>query len=118
MNSDTMIMSAPSRNTARRPQYSNREVREKSLYSLADCLFRIGKIDEAREVWMRQVDGVPGRAAMCRLAYYRLGTTAFSKGELEKAEAFYRKTLENNRTRSSRSRPSSPLPAVLRQATI
>lgn len=75
--------------------YTNREVREKSLYSLADCLFQVGKIDEAREVWNRQVEEFSAGPNV-RLAYYRLGTTAFSKGELEKAEAFYRKSLENN----------------------
>jgi len=76
-------------------EYPDREVKEKSLYSLADCLFRIGKTDEAREVWMRQVADFPGGPNV-KLGYYRLGTTAFSKGELEKAEAFYRKALENN----------------------
>jgi TolA-binding protein len=75
--------------------YSNREVREKSLYSLADCLFRMGKIDEARDAWTRQVAEFPGGQNV-KLGYYRLGTTAYSKGELEKAEVFYRKTLENN----------------------
>lgn len=76
-------------------QYSDREVREKSLYSLADCLFRIGKIDEAREAWTSQIAEFP-EGPNVRLGYYRLGTTAFSKGDLEKAEEFYRKTLENN----------------------
>ena len=75
--------------------YSDSEVREKSLYSLADCLFRIGKIDEARDTWTRQVSEFP-KGPNVRLGYYRLGTTAFSKGELDKAEALYRKTLENN----------------------
>ncbi len=74
---------------------SNREVKEKSLYSLADCLFRVGKIDEAREVWTSQIAEFPGGPNV-RIAYYRLGTAAFSKGELERAEAFYRKALENN----------------------
>lgn len=76
-------------------QYANREVKEKSFYSLADCLFRLGKIDEAREVWMRQLAEFPAGPNV-RLACYRLGTAAFSKGELEKAGAFYRKALENN----------------------
>ncbi len=76
-------------------EYSNREVREKSLYSLADCLFRVGKIDEARDVWTRQVTDFPN-GPNAKLGYYRLGTAAFSKGELEKAETYYRKTLENN----------------------
>ncbi len=75
--------------------YSDRDVKEKSLYSLADCLFRTGKIDEAKDVWTRQVTEFP-QGPNVRLGYYRLGTTAFSKGELDKAEVFYRKTLENN----------------------
>ncbi len=76
-------------------QYSNPEVREKSLYSLADCLFRVGKLDEARDAWNRQVTEFPNGPNV-KLGYYRLGSTAFSKGELDKAEAFYRKALENN----------------------
>ncbi len=74
-------------------EYSDRDVREKSLYSLADNLFRLGKIEEARDTWMRQVKEFPnGRSA--KLAYYRLGTAAFSKGDLKSAEAYYRRTLE------------------------
>jgi TolA-binding protein len=76
-------------------EYSNREVREKSLYGLAECLFRIGKIEEARITWTRQVTMFPN-GQQARLAYFRLGTVAFSKGDLGKAEAFYRKTLEKN----------------------
>ncbi len=76
-------------------EYTNTEVREKSLYSLADCLFRIGKIDEARDTWARQTGEYP-KGPNVKLGYYRLGSTAFSKGELDKAEAFYRKALENN----------------------
>lgn len=75
--------------------YKNREVREKSLYSLGECLFRVGKMSEAGEAWQRQVDEFPSGPNV-RLAYYRLGTTAFSKGELQKAEALYRKALEHN----------------------
>jgi TolA-binding protein len=75
--------------------YSNSEVREKSLYSLGDCLFRTGKVDEARDVWMRQVAEYPGGPNV-KLGYYRLGTAAFSKGELENSEAFYRKAIEKN----------------------
>jgi TolA-binding protein len=37
--------------------------------------------------------------AQSRIAYYRLGTAAFAKGELEKAEAYYLKTIENNTDR-------------------
>ncbi len=76
-------------------EYSSSEVREKSLYSLADCLFRVGKTDEARDVWTRQVTEFPAGANV-KLGYYRLGTTAYSKGELDSAEEFYRKTIENN----------------------
>jgi TolA-binding protein len=76
-------------------EYSNRDVREKSLYGLAECLFRIGKIEEARNTWSRQVASFPN-GPQSRLAYFRLGTAAFSKGELEKAKGFYRKSLENN----------------------
>ncbi len=75
--------------------YADPEVREKSLYSLGDCLFRIGKVDEARDAWTRQTTEFPNGPNV-GLGYYRLGTTAFSKGELDKAEAFYRKALENN----------------------
>ncbi len=75
-------------------EYSNRDVRERSLYSLADCLFRVGKIDEATDVWTRQITEFPAGPNV-KLGYYRLGTTAFSKGELDKAETYYRKTLEN-----------------------
>jgi len=75
--------------------YSNREVREKSLYSLAECLFRSGKTEEARETWMKQVAEFPN-GQQSRLAYFRLGTAAFSKGELEMSEQYYRKTLEQN----------------------
>jgi TolA-binding protein len=73
--------------------YSDREVREKSLYSLGDNLFRAGKVEEAQETWMRQAQEFPN-GPRAKLAYYRLGTTAFSKGELSAAERYYRKTLE------------------------
>jgi TolA-binding protein len=75
--------------------YSNREVREKSLYSLAECLFRTGKIDEARETWTKQVAEFPN-GQQARIAYFRLGTAAFSRGELDASQQFYRKALENN----------------------
>lgn len=74
-------------------EYSDREVREKSLYSLGDILFRLGKAEEANESWMRQIREFPG-GPRAKLAYYRLGTTAFSKGDLAGAEKYYRKTLE------------------------
>lgn len=76
-------------------EYANREVREKSLYSLAECLFRVGKIEEARTTWTRQVTEFP-KGQQSRLAYFRLGTAAFSKGELDKSEQFYRQALEQN----------------------
>jgi TolA-binding protein len=79
-------------------EYSNREVREKSLYSLADNLFRLGMRDEARDVWMRQVTEFPN-GPQSRPAFYRLGTAAFAQGDLETAEAFYRRTLENSTDR-------------------
>ncbi|MFA5072836.1 MAG: tetratricopeptide repeat protein [Nitrospirota bacterium] len=74
---------------------SNRDVQEKSLYGLAECLFRIGKNDEARETWMRQISQFPN-GPQSRLAYFRLGTAAFAKGDIEKAKALYRKTLQNS----------------------
>ncbi len=76
-------------------QYSNSEVREKSLYSLADNLFRLDRRDEARDIWMLQVTEFPN-GPQSRIGYYRLGTAAFAKGDLKNAEAFYRKTLENS----------------------
>jgi TolA-binding protein len=72
--------------------YSYREVREKSLYSLADNLFRVGKTDEARDTWVRQVSEFPN-GPQAETAFFRLGTTAFSKGKLNEAEAYYRKAL-------------------------
>ncbi|MDH4162791.1 MAG: tetratricopeptide repeat protein [Nitrospirota bacterium] len=76
----------------RASEYSDREVRERSLYSLADNLFRVGKIDEARDTWLRQIKENPkGRRA--DLALYRLGTTAYSKGQLAEAEGYYRRAL-------------------------
>ena len=73
--------------------YSDPDIREKSLYSLADNLFRIGKMEEARDTWARQAAEFPN-GPQSRLAYYRVGTAAFAKGELKNAVAFYRKTLE------------------------
>jgi TolA-binding protein len=75
--------------------YSNRDVREKSLYSVAECLFRTGKIQEARQTWLQQLAEFPN-GQQSRLAYFRLGTAAFSKGELELSEQYYRKALEHN----------------------
>ncbi len=75
--------------------YSNREVQEKSLYGLAECLFRVGKIEDARSTWTQQVTTFPN-GPQSRLAYFRLGTAALSKGDIEKAKSFYRKSLENN----------------------
>lgn len=75
--------------------YSDREIREKGLYSLADNLFRMGRIDEAREIWLRQVGEFPS-GTMSPMSHFRLGTTAFSKGRLDEAEAHYRKALENS----------------------
>ncbi|HUL00546.1 MAG TPA: tetratricopeptide repeat protein, partial [Nitrospirota bacterium] len=72
-----------------------RDVREKSLYGLAECLSRVGKMDEARSTWTQQVTMFPS-GPQSRLAYFRLGTAAFSKGEIENAKNFYMKTLENS----------------------
>jgi TolA-binding protein len=72
--------------------YTDKDVREKSLYSLADNLFRVGKIDEARDTWLAQVKEFP-RGDRSDIAFYRLGTTAFSRGQIEEAESFYRSSL-------------------------
>ena len=77
-------------------QYSDKDVREKSLYSVADNLFRIGKIGEAEETWRRQVEEFP-RGNRTDIALYRLGTTAYSRGHIDEAEAFYRRSLEVSR---------------------
>jgi TolA-binding protein len=74
-------------------QYSDKDVRERSLYSLADNLFRTGKIDEARTTWKTQVKEFP-RGSKADLAFYRLGTTAFSKGQIDEAAAYYRRSLQ------------------------
>jgi TolA-binding protein len=76
-------------------EYTDKDVREKSLYSLAECLFRIGKAEEARATWTRQISEFPN-GPQANLAYFRLGTAAFSKGDLDAAERFYRKALEKN----------------------
>jgi TolA-binding protein len=73
--------------------YSDKDVRERSLYSLADNLFRVGRIDDARSTWKTQVKEFP-RGSKADLAFYRLGTTAFSKGQIEEAESYYRRSLE------------------------
>jgi TolA-binding protein len=72
--------------------YSDKEVREHSLYSLADNLFRVGKIAEAQEVWKQQIQQFP-QGSRADLAFYRLGTTAFSQGRIDDAEEYYRKSL-------------------------
>jgi TolA-binding protein len=76
-------------------EYADREVREKSLYSLAECLFRAGRIEEAKKAWMEQLAEFPN-GPQARLAYFRLGTAAFSRGEIVASERFYRKALEQN----------------------
>lgn len=73
--------------------YSDKDVREQSLYNLADNLFRVGKIDDARSTWQAQVKEFP-RGSKADLAFYRLGTTAFSRGHIEEAEGYYRRSLE------------------------
>jgi TolA-binding protein len=78
--------------------YSDKEVREKSLYSLADNLFRVGKVDEAQQAWQRQVSEFP-RGGRADMAFYRLGTTAYSRGRITEAEGYYRRSLEVSRDR-------------------
>jgi len=78
--------------------YSDKDVRERSLYSLADNLFRVGKSEEARDIWKTQVKEFP-RGGKADIAFYRLGTTAFSKGRLEEAAAYYRQSLEVSKDR-------------------
>ena len=73
--------------------YSDKDVREKSLYSLADNLFRVGKIDEARDTWTVQVKEFP-RGGKADIAFYRLGTLAFSKGSIDEAAGYYRRSLD------------------------
>lgn len=80
--------------------YSDKEVRERSLYSLGDNLFRVGRIDEARNTWLSQVKEFP-RGIKADLAFYRLGTAAFSKGQLDEAASYYRKSLEVSRDKET-----------------
>ncbi len=72
--------------------YSDKEVRERGLYSLADNLFRVGRIAEAQETWLTQVKEFP-RGNRADIAFYRLGTTSYSRGKIDEAEVFYRKSL-------------------------
>ncbi len=76
--------------------YADEEVREKSLYRLADNLFRVGSIDEAQETWTLQTREFP-RGSLADMAFYRLGTAAFSQGRIDEAEARYRSALEMSR---------------------
>jgi TolA-binding protein len=78
--------------------YSDKDVRERSLYSLADNLFRVGKSEEARETWKNQVKEFP-RGGKADIAFYRLGTAAFSKGRIDEAAAYYRQALEVSKDR-------------------
>ncbi len=73
-------------------QYADKEVREHGLYSLADNLFRVGRIAEAQDTWLTQVKEFP-RGSRADIAFYRLGTTSYSRGKIDEAEAFYRKSL-------------------------
>jgi TolA-binding protein len=73
-------------------QYSDKEVRERGLYSLADNLFRVGKIPEAQETWLKQVKEFP-QGSRADVAFYRLGTTSYSRGKIDEAEVFYRRAL-------------------------
>jgi len=71
---------------------TNKDVRERSLYSLADNLFRVGRIDEARDAWLEQVKEFPA-GSRADIAFYRLGTTAYSRSLLAEAESYYRRSL-------------------------
>ncbi len=73
-------------------RYPDRDVRERSLYSLGDNLFRVGKIDEAQATWKAEVKEFP-RGGRADMAYYRLGTAAFSKGRIDEASSYYRQSL-------------------------
>ena len=73
-------------------QYSDKEVRERGLYCLADNLFRVGKIAEAQEIWLTQVKEFP-RGSRADIAFYRLGTTSYSRGKIDEAEGYYRSSL-------------------------
>ena len=76
----------------------------------------MGKIDEAaRSLDSARLRNFPAGPNV-RLAYYRLGTTAFSKGELEKAEALYRKALENNPDRELATKATFALAGCLEAA--
>lgn len=73
--------------------YSDKEIRERSLFSIGENLLRMKKADEASNAWKRQVQEFPaGKRA--DVANFRLGTMAFAKGEIDEAEAFYRRTLQ------------------------
>ena len=76
--------------------YTDKDVRERSLYRLAENLFLVGKIDEAQATWLAQVQEFP-RGGRADIAFYRLGTTAFSRGKIGEAESFYRQSLSVSR---------------------
>ncbi len=75
--------------------YSNREVREKSLYGLADCLSRVNKVGEALTTWQQEVTEFP-RGQQTPLAYFRMGTAAFATGAINRSETCYRKAIALN----------------------
>jgi TolA-binding protein len=76
--------------------YTDKDVRERSLYSLGENLFRVGKVEEAQETWLLQVKEFPS-GSRTDVAFYRLGTTAFSQGRIDEAESYYRRSLEVSR---------------------
>lgn len=76
--------------------YADKEVREKSLYRLADNLFRVGRADDAQETWVLQTREFP-QGNLADIAFYRLGTTAFSRGMIDEAEEQYRRSLDVSR---------------------
>ncbi len=78
---------------AKAAEYTDKEIRERSLFSIGENLLRLKKGDEASDTWKRQVQEFPaGKRADA--ANFRLGTLAFAKGEIDEAEGFYRRTIE------------------------
>jgi len=71
--------------------YSDKDVRERSLYSLADNLFRSARLTTRGAHGRPRLRSFPRQQG--RPGVLRLGTTAFSKGQIEEAESYYRSRL-------------------------